>query len=252
MKVWVCILVIPIAPGFSNAVKLNVGRDSVAFTAKLADSTLRKQVSLRGELPRNSPFNNYLKYDSTRLKIFSIRGTATPSDSIQGDSGILSQRWGVKDGNAARYLNISDLKKLGLKGIGPAEIAAWITSGRLVTSSVAFLKFAAELKRDGIIGQDFPPDFMPTEIRTIMGFRYLTVTIFNSPDFVQYRYFISPENEVMLWKYENLFKVRFPKYIPLAVMPGVFMLKNSADTVAERRSDRYMELIGKYESLLLR
>ena len=251
MRIFVFIFCMALSLALTAAENLAIGRDSVVFSSSLADSTAKKNVELKAETPRNSPFNFYLWYDSTKIRIHSKKGPLTEKDSLTANErGILSRRWGVREGSRTRYLAISDLKQLGLKEIGPKEISDWITGGRVVRSTDHLRQFASELKNSGVIARDLPMGFMATEVRNVRDFRLVTVTIFDSPTFTRYQYLVSPGNEVMLWKREDLFKVRFPEYAPISASPGTFILKNPADTAIDRISTRYMELTGKYENLL--
>lgn len=250
MRTCIFISCMALFPALTMAEKLFVGADSVVFSSSVADSTAKKNVELKAETPRNSPFNFYLRYDSTKIRIHSKKGPLTAKDSLSANErGVLSKRWGVRKGSRTRYLAISDLKQLGLKEIGPKEISDWITGGRVVRSTEHFRKFASELKSSGVIARDLPIGFMATEVRSVRDFRLVTVTIFDSPTFTRYQYLVSRENEVMLWKREDLFNVRFPEYVPISASPGTFILKNPGDTAADRISTRYMEITGKYENL---
>lgn len=251
MRYGICFSVLIFVSNLWSGPRVDFGRDTVEFTGRILDSTLQKKVRLSGESLRYSPFNKHMRYDSTGLKIFSYKSPLTTADSLSDrERGILSDRWGVKEGVSARYLNISDLKSMGLKGIGPEEITRWIVFGRDVRSASAFRQLASELKKAGIIPQDLPKDFRPAETFAKDGYRCFSLTVFHSPGFTKYSYIVSESEEVMLWKREDFFKVRFPEYVPVPALHGSFMLKNPADSLASRKSNQYMDILHRHHDQL--
>jgi hypothetical protein len=252
MKFILLLIVLASSLGIAESGKFLIGRDSVEFTPKIPDAYLKKGVKLRDESIRNSPFGNYLKYDSSQLKIFAWRSPMTRSDSINNaDAGILSRRWGVKEGKRSRYLNISDLKKMGFKQVSVDDIILWIIGGRKVKSEEQFKKYYSELRRGGIVQRDLPANFILSERFDVKGYYYQSATVFEEPRFRKYHYLISPSNEVMLLKCETIIDIKFPKYIQSPAYPGVMILNDTADSAADKASGAFMEITEKYKAQLL-
>jgi hypothetical protein len=232
--------------------RIAIGRDTVAFSPLLQEKSLKKKVELKREIILTSPFHYSMPYDTTQLKIFEYKFASAPGDSIsEGEIGILSERWGVKEGKGGRYLNLSDLKKLGNRKIDLAAIRFWITGGFEVKSKTQFRNYCHELKLAGITGKELPADFQVSEQKDIQDFHYMATTVLVDFKSIKFHYLVSPKNEVMLVKKEVLAEVKQVKVIPNPIHPGQFYLANPADSSAEKKELLYRDITEKYKDRIL-
>lgn len=227
--------------------KILIGNSPVLFSPKISQLALRKKVVTGAKTYWPAPYETEMAYDSSQLKVARIDHQLTTADSVSADDlGILSRKWGVKEGDTGRYLNISDLKKMGLKQIGIRNIVDWIICGTIVGSNPEFRKLYGEAKKIGMVKESLPPKFEVSEQKIIQGQRYLSVTVLVDFNFIKFHYLVSPESEIMLVKYDKLIVAKPPELIPNSGSPGQFYLKNPGDSTVLKRQLLYRDLTDNF------
>jgi hypothetical protein len=220
--------------------------ETFLFSEKIGPVAEKKRIEFN--TPGRTPFGSSLIYDSSLIKIFQIKGPASSRDSLEdADLGVLSQCLGVQDPKGNRYLNISDLKRLGKRTIEAETIQRWIIYGEMVKSNGKFQEFLGELRNTGIIPEDSKKDFTASAEEHAQGFRKISMTILINEDFIRFSYLVSSENEVMFLGKEILIHVHSPKLKSLPEMPSFITLENPGDSTAYTISRKYVAIIRKYD-----
>jgi hypothetical protein len=232
--------------------EIAIGKQVVRFSAQIPASSSAKSVDLYKRPFRPEPYEINLFYDTLKLELHRLSRPSTPKDTLaSSDLGILSPIWGIKEQNRSRYLNLSDLKRIGAKRIDMDVINTWIIMGFEVSAAAQFREYYAELKTAGLVAAPLPSGFKLRERIDTLGYRYIAGTIFVDRKFIKYAYLVSPENDVMLVDRKVLAEGQEVELVPNPSSPGQFFLRHAADSTALRRAETYRDITDKYSDRLL-